>query len=213
MVIQLILKTCDCTQEQGGIIVFLQSYGYKTLFVNFLNAHSDYEKLTMRRKVYEESKEGPDVFIEYQKEIQVRKGSALLFCVIGGKLSEGINFSDDLARTVIVCGLPFANSQSLEIQEKMKYFDKVGDPQFRGADYYENQCMKTLNQSIGRAIRHINDYATIILLDQRFTNKGIQKKLPKWIQSRIIEVGKTAGCASELQQVATLMINFFKYFD
>ena len=49
--------------------MFLQSYGYKTLFVNFLKAHSDYEKLTMRRKVYEESKEGPDVFIEYQKEI------------------------------------------------------------------------------------------------------------------------------------------------
>jgi chromosome transmission fidelity protein 1 len=68
-----------------------------------------------------------------------------LFCVIGGKLSEGINFSDDLARTVIVCGLPFPNTQSVEIQEKMRYFDKVGDVSFRGADYYENLCMKTLN--------------------------------------------------------------------
>jgi len=47
--------------------------------------------------------------------------------VIGGKLSEGINFSDELARTLIVVGLPYPNSQSIEIQEKMKYFDKVGD--------------------------------------------------------------------------------------
>ena len=91
----------------------------------------------------------------------------MLFCVIGGRLSEGINFSDELARTVIVCGLPYANSQAVEIQEKMKYFDRLTntDPTFRGNDYYENLCMKTLNQAIGRAIRHINDYATIILVD------------------------------------------------
>lgn len=91
----------------------------------------------------------------------------MLFCVIGGRLSEGINFSENLARTVIVCGLPFANLHSVEIQEKMKYFDRAEntDLTFRGNDYYENLCMKTLNQAIGRAIRHINDYATIILVD------------------------------------------------
>jgi chromosome transmission fidelity protein 1 len=47
----------------------------------------------------------------------------------------------------------------------MKYFDQINDPTFKGSDYYENLCMKTLNQSIGRAIRHINDYACILLLD------------------------------------------------
>jgi len=99
----------------------------------------------------------------------------MLFCVIGGRLSEGINFSDNLARTVIVFGLPFPNFHAIEIQEKMKYFDRPAntDLSFRGNDYYENLCMKTLNQAIGRAIRHINDYATIILVDQRFTNLKI----------------------------------------
>jgi chromosome transmission fidelity protein 1 len=50
------------------------------------------------------------VFAAYQKSVLDKKVPSLLFCVIGGKLSEGINFSDDLARCVVVCGLPYANS-------------------------------------------------------------------------------------------------------
>ncbi len=45
--------------------------------------------------------------------------------MIGGKLSEGINFSDDLARGIIVFGLPYSNFFSPELQEKMKYYDEL----------------------------------------------------------------------------------------
>jgi len=51
------------------------------------------------------------------------------------------------------------------MKEKMKYFDTLGKKEINGAAYYENLCMKTLNQAIGRAIRHKNDYACILLLD------------------------------------------------
>ena len=92
----------------------------------------------------------------------------MLVCVIGGKLSEGINFSDDLARTVIVCGLPYPSTQSMAMQQKMTFYDARGPPQFKGRDYYENLCMRTLNQAVGRALRHANDYAMIVLVDYRF---------------------------------------------
>lgn len=48
-----------------------------------------------------------------------------------------------------------------------------------GQMYYENCCVKTINQTIGRGIRHINDYANIYLIDHRFG--GISHRLPAWM--------------------------------
>lgn len=35
--------------------------------------------------------------------------------VMGGKLSEGINFADELARAIVVLGLPYPNKKAPEI--------------------------------------------------------------------------------------------------
>ena len=43
-------------------------------------------------------------------------------------MSEGINFSDDLGRCVVMVGLPFPNSKSPEIKERMEYLDKTVAP-------------------------------------------------------------------------------------
>ena len=45
--------------------------------------------------------------------------------------------------------------------------------------------MRAVNQSVGRAIRHKDDYAVIILLDSRYCTKPmIKNKLSDWIKSR-----------------------------
>jgi hypothetical protein len=43
----------------------------------------------------------------------------------------------------------------------------------------------------GRAIRHANDYATLLLVDRRYSTPRISGKLPKWIRAdlRVGEFG------------------------
>ena len=121
-------------------------------------------------------------------------GGAMLLSVVGGKMSEGINFCDDLARVVIMVGLPYPNSRSAELQEKMAFLDLQGAG--RGRQYYENLCMRAVNQSIGRAIRHRGDYASILLVDRRFANASVRSQLPGWIQDRLEQhpnFGRTFG--------------------
>jgi len=122
------------------------------------------------------------------------KGGALLMAVVGAKLSEGLNFSDDLARAVVIVGLPFPNMGSSELKERMRYVNELQQqgsiPRLpgskdAGAELYENLAMRAVNQSIGRAIRHRSDWAALILVDIRYGSPRIRSKLPAWIGERL----------------------------
>lgn len=104
----------------------------------------------------------------------MRKGGAVLLSVVGGKMSEGINFSDDMGRCVVMVGLPYPSRSDPELLERIQYLERGldlaqlglapsadgGAPgacaqgtvpmrKGRGHEYYENLCMKAVNQSIG----------------------------------------------------------------
>jgi len=130
---------------------------------------------------------------------------ALLFAVIGGTLSEGINFSDALGRGVIVVGLPFPNPHSAEWKAKMQYISskesmRGGDGKAAARDFFENACMRAVNQCIGRAIRHKGDYAAIMMLDKRYGGERIQKKLPKWIRASLLAGTRVKDLEKRLDQ-------------
>lgn len=45
--------------------------------------------------------------------------------------------------------------------------------------------MKAVNQCIGRAVRHREDYATVLLLDGRYARQNTLRLLPGWIQGSL----------------------------
>ena len=42
---------------------------------------------------------------------------------------------------------------------------------------YDAVCMRAVNQSIGRSVRHAQDFAAIVLIDNRFSNPRIIGKI------------------------------------
>ncbi|KAJ3888732.1 helicase C-terminal domain-containing protein [Lentinula edodes] len=196
----------------GGMIVFFPSYKFLE------NAKSAWAlatgggylvKFGAKKKVFFEPEDQAAVEGVLQQYATAVAGSlttsqtgALLLAVIGAKLSEGLNFADDLARAVVIVGLPFANLASAELRERMRYVKREEEKLLRegrketvegvqrpivlrgkdaAAELYENMCMNAVNQSIGRAIRHRSDWAALLLLDQRYSNLSIRGKLPKWL--------------------------------
>ena len=104
----------------------------------------------------------------------------LLFCVVGGKLSEGINFSDNMARCVVIVGLPFPNPHDVELNMHMDFANSVSPG--AGRRMYEGLCMRAVNQAIGRSIRHREDYACVLLLDERYAQRHVSQQLSSWLQ-------------------------------
>ncbi|XP_059040470.1 ATP-dependent DNA helicase DDX11 isoform X2 [Mustela lutreola] len=196
-----------CTVVPGGVVCFFPSYEYQRQVYAHWDKSGLLARLAVRKKIFQEPKKAnqvEQVLAEYSRCIKCcdQAGGtvtgALLLSVVGGKMSEGINFSDNLGRCVVMVGMPYPNIRSPELQEKMAYLDQTlprgpGQPP-PGKALVENLCMKAVNQSIGRAIRHQKDFASIVLLDQRYARPPILGKLPAWIRDRV-EVKATFGPA------------------
>lgn len=187
----------------AGMVCFLPSYDYEQFCFNRWKTTGIISSIEAKAKqVFREPRQTNQlkpVLEEYARVVgkgrKIGRG-ALLFCVVGGKMSEGINFNDDLGRCIVMIGLPYANIKSCELQQKINYYNSTCDSKkthannqpTAGQQYYENLCIKGINQSIGRAIRHTNDYAAIILLDRRYYCKSsIRNGLPGWMRDSLTD--------------------------
>lgn len=153
-----------------GLVVFFPSYAFLDQARLVWQTGGTIEKrLGVRKKVFFEPREGSDIeamlreYAEAARRIDASSthavvgasfralNGAILFAVVGGKVSEGLNFTDELARAVVVIGLPFANLGSQELQERMRFVKEraaaaAGSAPRSGKDagveLYENMCMK-----------------------------------------------------------------------
>ncbi|XP_038011544.1 ATP-dependent DNA helicase DDX11 isoform X2 [Motacilla alba alba] len=207
-----------CNVIPGGVVCFFPSYEYEKQVYGHWEKTGLLSRLAARKKIFQEPKKAnqvEQVLVEYAKCIKRcsqtggQMTGALLLSVVGGKMSEGINFSDDLGRCVIMVGMPYPNIRSPELQEKMTWLDKTmprAGGQAPSRVLIENLCMKAVNQSIGRAIRHQKDFASILLLDHRYARPAIFNKLPQWIRERT-QVKPAFGSAfAELRKVRTCIL-------
>ncbi len=99
--------------------VFFPSFDYLSVVWTHWKSTGLLTRLEAIKKVFKEPRQSAQlsqVMQAYTEAIAKPSGGAkgaCIACVIGGKLSEGINFNDDLARGVVIVGLPYPNIHSV----------------------------------------------------------------------------------------------------
>ncbi|RMX98647.1 hypothetical protein D0868_09976 [Hortaea werneckii] len=195
---------------RGGLVVFFPSYGFLEAVLACWKQRSMIAKLESVMPLFSDDRGGSaDATFKDYSEAASRGKGAILLSVIGGKLSEGINFSDDLGRCVVVVGLPFPNLQTAEWQARMQYIEEKsmakGEPKGKASrEHAENVCMRSVNQAIGRVIRHQNDWASVVLMDSRYSQPRIRSKLPGWMKESFPD-----NSASQVEGVVKDIGSFF----
>ncbi len=104
------------------------------------------------------------------------KNGAILWGVLGGSFSEGVDFNDNLLSAVVIIGLPLA-PPDLEVQATIGYMDAKFPGKGRKYGYVYPAMNKAL-QAMGRGIRGPNDKCAVLLLDKRYMEMQYRELLP-----------------------------------
>uniref|UniRef100_A0A3Q2XFD4 DNA 5'-3' helicase n=1 Tax=Hippocampus comes TaxID=109280 RepID=A0A3Q2XFD4_HIPCM len=190
----LLLHVCKVMPK--GVLCFLPSYKMLGKMQDRWSITGVWEKLEKQKKVITEPRGGgkgdfDELLQAYYNAIKSSEkiDGALLLAVCRGKVSEGLDFTDDNARAVVTIGIPFPNIKNLQVELKMKYNDQHSKSRglLPGHHWYEMQAYRALNQALGRCIRHRKDWGALILVDDRFRNNPNKyiKGLSKWVRQLV----------------------------
>ena len=194
----IIVKLCEKTP--GGILVFFSSYYIMEEYIKEWTEKSIISEINKYKEFYQDrrdSKQNKKILEKYEKANSNRtkyKG-AILLSVCRGSCSEGMNFKDDMARLVIVVGIPYAMLYDPKVQLKKEFQDEFNkllykDEKYRnikkltGSEWYSQNALKCVNQALGRVIRHSNDYGAMVLIDTRYQYIVRKKYISLWMRNK-----------------------------
>ncbi|KAK2971189.1 hypothetical protein RJ640_008613 [Escallonia rubra] len=240
MVEELGLLLCNLvTVVPEGIVVFFSSFDYEGHVHDSWKASGILERIMKKKHVFREPKRTTDVeFVlgKYKETIDaLSRGSlvddspphkgAILLAVVGGKVSEGINFSDGMGRCIVMVGLPYPSPSDIELMERVKHIEGLGDttsfkaPKLvnnqshkgdaqagfdilrsckqRGREYYENLCMKAVNQSIGTCYKSlVEQFDTLMITQLSCWLIGVMHLIPQ--KELLLTQLTSSQCGSEV---------------
>jgi len=109
----------------------------------------------------------------------------VLFCVTGGRISEGLDFPDKALEMVILIGIPYPKPTA-----KMRAMRRYYDIRFGDGLWFTNTIptVRKMRQAIGRLIRSETDRGVAIIMDRRTANlKDLSAELCQDIPSKVRE--------------------------
>ncbi len=174
---------------KGNVAIFAPSYSMLD------RVHSDFENLgwSSKRVIKEEqrmSKRRVEAMISTLYE-QKDMGGVAIFGVLNGKLSEGVDYSDNILDALVCIGLPMA-PPSAKQDALIEYFTDKFDRN-RAWKYVSLQpAVNSVLQALGRPIRKKEDRAIVVLLEKRMLERRVSDCMPKMMRMQTSKPSRTA---------------------
>jgi len=154
-----------CNTFPKNTMVFFPSFNIMSMFRNLEQYNS------IKRCLFVEERDMSQTALMelvsgFKEKGSENKGGATLFSVIGGRISEGMDFPAEQLELAVVVGIPYPKPTARQ-RGLQRYYDlKFG----KGWEYtVEAPTARKLLQSIGRLIRNETDKGVAIILDRRAT--------------------------------------------
>lgn len=138
--------------------VFFPSYQFMDRML------SDGVASDLGREIWYERRDMPQgELMEVFEGFRTSEGS-VLFCVTGGRISEGLDFPDKSLELAVLIGIPYPKPTA-KMRAMTRYYDaKFGDGRLHVSIIPASRKMR---QSIGRLIRSETDRGVAVILDRR----------------------------------------------
>jgi DNA excision repair protein ERCC-2 len=124
--------------------------------------------------------------------------NSILYGVMGGKLSEGMDYPHNVLKGVVAVGLPYATWDAYQ-ESLVDYLEQ----QFpgNGRTYaYLTPAILRLVQACGRVHRSAEDKGYIVILDDRAIQPYVKRLLPSYFQKEMITVENPSDCARQIER-------------
>ena len=152
-----------CNTFPKNTMVFFPSFNIMSIFRNLEQYNS------IKRCLFVEERDMSQTALMelvsgFKEKGSENNGGATLFSVIGGRISEGMDFPAKQLELAVVVGIPYPKPTARQ-RGLQRYYDlKFG----KGWEYtVEAPTARKLLQSIGRLIRNETDKGVAIILDRR----------------------------------------------
>jgi len=111
--------------------------------------------------------------------------NSLLFGVMGGRISEGIDFPDEELEIVVIVGIPYPKPSAKQ-KALVLYYDLKFN---KGWEYVVRApTIRKLRQTIGRLIRKEDDLGLAVILDKRASNFKVELEGAKKIHEPMSKI-------------------------
>jgi len=175
---------------EGNVAIFAPSYSMLDTIYDHFKDNWNSKSGRLIKEEQRMSKRGVEGLISRLYQYKNMGGSAL-FGVLSGKLSEGVDYSDNVLSALVCVGLPLPPPSARQ-DALLEYYTKKFDRN-RAWKYASLQpAVNSILQALGRPIRKKEDKAIIVLLEKRLLENRVSRCMPEMQKMQTSNPSRTA---------------------